>query len=69
MIYNEGDDVEVWDGDLNRWVPGVVQAVDQNVGHLEKVLTVATDGRYQGLPLTYGVPESGLGALVRLRVQ
>lgn len=66
VIYNIGDKVEVWDGDVSRWVPGVVESIGA-VGHVGMV-TIATENRYEGLPLTYGVPVSSLGSLVRLRL-
>ena len=68
MIYDQGDKVEVWDGDLGRWVPGVVDDVHVALEPFGEAITIQTDARYQGLPLKYLVPESRLGD-VRLQIR
>lgn len=60
--YAVGDRVEVWDGDVGRWVPGVIDGVG-TLGNLGAVWSVKTDTTFEGLPLTYGVPWSAPHAM------
>ncbi len=55
MTYAEGDEVDVWDGDLRAWVPGVVDSIAPG-SPLGDVWMVKTQTSFEGLPLTYGVP-------------
>lgn len=65
--YNPGDRVEVFDGDRDRWCPGVVQQwwtaqdlADAKVP-AQRVLVVKSDDEFEyDLPLTWGIPDNGL---------
>lgn len=52
-----GDEVEIYDGDLPGWVPGVVDGIS-GPSPIGRCWMVKTEAEADGLPLTYALPMS-----------
>lgn len=60
--YRVGDRVDVYDGDIPGWVPGVVESIEPG-SPLGEIIMVKTERVYQRLPMLYGVPVTRLNML------
>lgn len=59
----EGDRIELYDRDVERWVAGTVESKSQ-VGD-SGFIVVTTDEFYEGLPLKLGMPADALEEFAR----
>lgn len=72
MTYVEGDEVEIFDGDLAAWLPGKVEGWQEDTP-MGRVLVIDAPGEFypgregKALPVKYGVPDNMLSLWVRRR--